>query len=167
MGRQREHGGADRGNAESAAEPGAGVDETPRRPESVLVVVYTRARQCLLLERVLPLGFWQSVTGSLLWGESVVDGAARELHEETGLAPRGLVDANVCRVFEILPAWRRKYAAGVTSNTEHWCYLELPEPQPVRLSADEHRDYGWYPLEDAIAKVGSWSNREALERLRP
>ena len=33
-------------------------------PESVLVVVHTRALEVLLLERARQPGFWQSVTGS-------------------------------------------------------------------------------------------------------
>ena len=41
-----------------------------RRPESVLVVVHTPALEVLLLERVEPRGFWQSVTGTLRWAET-------------------------------------------------------------------------------------------------
>ncbi len=54
-----------------------------KRPESVLVVVHT-ADQVLLLERVRPAGFWQSVTGSLEAGETASQAAIRELGEETG-----------------------------------------------------------------------------------
>jgi dATP pyrophosphohydrolase len=36
-----------------------------RRPESVLIVIYTAAGEFLLLERRKPPGFWQSVTCSL------------------------------------------------------------------------------------------------------
>jgi dATP pyrophosphohydrolase len=39
-----------------------------RRAESVLVIIHTPDRDCLLLERISPAGFWQSVTGSLNWG---------------------------------------------------------------------------------------------------
>ena len=46
------------------------TDRRFKRPESVLVVIYTRSRECLLLERTQPSGFWQSVTGSLRWGET-------------------------------------------------------------------------------------------------
>mgnify|MGYP000306638048 CR=1 FL=1 len=137
-----------------------------RRPESVLVVVYTAAGDCLLLERVEPAGFWQSVTGSLDWGESARDAAVRELREETGLGPDGLRDAGISRRFEIFPAWRRRYPPGVVHNLEHLWYLELPGRQPVELNPLEHRRHCWCPLTEAIAKVASWTNREALERLR-
>ena len=40
-----------------------------KRPESVLVVVYTAASEILLLNRV-GVSFWQSVTGSMEWHET-------------------------------------------------------------------------------------------------
>lgn len=139
----------------------------PRRPESVLVVIHTPALECLLLERVEPAGFWQSVTGTLHWGEVPADGAAREVREETGLDPAGLRDAHVQRSFPILPAWRKRYAPEVQANVEHRFYLEVPAPVPVTIDPREHARYAWLPLEEAIAKVASWTNREALEALRP
>ncbi len=59
-----------------------------KRPESVLVVIYTKDGDALLLQRVRPAWpeFWQSVTGSLHWSEQVpLDAARRELHEEAGI----------------------------------------------------------------------------------
>jgi dATP pyrophosphohydrolase len=137
-----------------------------RRPESVLVVIYTAALECLLLERVVPAGLWQSVTGSLEWGETPAGAAAREVVEETGIDPKGLRDAGLARRFEIWPEWRHKFAPGVTENLEHVWYLELPAPVPVTLNRQEHRAYRWVALEEAIRAVTSWTNREALERLR-
>jgi dihydroneopterin triphosphate diphosphatase len=137
-----------------------------RRPESVLVVVHTPGLDCLLLERVEPRGFWQSVTGTLRPDETPAECAARELVEETGLAPLGLRDAEVQRSFPILPAWRSRYAPGVDSNVEHQWYLEVPEVRAVQIEPTEHVAYLWLPVEAAIEKVASWTNREALQRLR-
>jgi dATP pyrophosphohydrolase len=136
-----------------------------RRPESVLVIVHTIALECLLLERVEPAGFWQSVTGTLRWDESPAEAAARELVEETGIDPVGLRDAGVTRSFPILPAWRERYAPDVAENTEHLWYLRLPVRVPVTLDPREHLAFQWLPLEAAIAAATSWTNREALERL--
>jgi dATP pyrophosphohydrolase len=44
--------------------------------------------------------------------------------------------------------------------------LPLPERSPVVLDPAEHVAYRWVPLEEAIRSVTSWTNREALERLR-
>ena len=137
-----------------------------RRPESVLVVVFTPERACLLLQRVSPEGFWQSVTGTLRWGETPAQAAAREVREETGLDPAGLVDSTITNCFPILSEWRDRYAAGVTENLEHLWYLERPATRDVTLNPDEHVDYRWMGLDEAIGTASSWTNREALERLR-
>ena len=136
-----------------------------RRPESVLVVIHTPARECLLLERVHPSGFWQSVTGTLRWDETPAQTAAREVREETGLEPAGLVDAGVQRSFPILPAWRDRYAPGVSENLEHLWYLRLAAVCEVTLNPAEHAAFRWVGLDQAIGMVASWTNREALERL--
>lgn len=146
-------------------EPGP-QPEAFRRPESVLVVIYTEALKCLMLERVRPAGFWQSVTGTLHWGESPAVAAAREVIEETGIDPTGLTDAGITRRFAILPEWRKRYAPDVAHNTEHLWYLRLADVVPVRLNPDEHSGGLWLPLEDAIGIASSWTNREGLERLR-
>jgi dATP pyrophosphohydrolase len=136
-----------------------------RRPESVLVVVYTRDLDVLLLERVSPPGFWQSVTGGLEWGESQREAAERELREETGLPPAGLRDGHVSNHFPILPAWRDRFAPDVATNLEHLWYLELPAACDVVWNPKEHVAAEWLPVAEAIERVSSWTNRAALETL--
>ena len=134
-----------------------------KRPESVLVVIYTLAGEALLLERTRPPGFWQSVTGSLRWGESALAAARRELFEETGLQMAShLVDARQTRRFPILPPWRDRYHPLTTHNTEHWFYLPLVGRRLIRLSPREHRRCRWMPLTRAAGFATSWTNREAL-----
>ena len=137
-----------------------------RRPESVLVVIYTPALDCLLLERVLPARFWQSVTGTLKWGETPAAAAAREVREETGLDPANLRDSGTARTFPILPAWRHRFAPDVTENLEHLWYFQTPRRAAIELDPTEHSAYEWLPLEQAIRRVSSWTNRDALVRLR-
>ena len=136
-----------------------------KRPESVLVVIYTVDREVLLLERRQPAGFWQSVTGSLVSNEMPAEAAVREVREETGLlVEERLVDCGYSNRFEILPAWRACYAPGVNWNTEYVFRVELGEITPIKLNTAEHRRAEWVPATTAIERVSSRTNRTAIER---
>jgi dATP pyrophosphohydrolase len=138
-----------------------------RQPVSVLVVVYTASGEVLLLRRSRPFDFWQSITGSVAIGESHADAVRRELAEETGLqAVSSLKYSGISRQFVIDPRWRNRYAPGIVENVEFEWRLRLAEPFQVRLSAAEHSEYCWCPIDDAIGRVWSWTNRAALEQLR-
>ncbi len=136
-------------------------------PVSVLVVVYTADLQVLLLERADRPGFWQSVTGSQNPGETLLETAIRELHEETGLdaVRHGLTDWRKQNQYEIYPSWRHRYAPGVTHNTEHVFGLMLAQPQAVIIAPREHLRYEWLPWRQAADKVFSWSNAEVIREL--
>ncbi len=139
---------------------------TPRRPESVLVVVYATDGQVLVLRRIQPFDFWQSVTGSLNPGETHAEAAARELEEETGFTTAGqLRFSGTTRTFTIDPRWRDRYAPGITENLEYEWHYVLDRPLPVRLADDEHSEYQWLPRADALATVWSWTNKDAIEAL--
>ncbi|HZN24698.1 MAG TPA: dihydroneopterin triphosphate diphosphatase [Burkholderiales bacterium] len=150
------------------ATTGAGVGGRPYKlPVSVLVLVHTPKLDVLLLERADRPGFWQSVTGSQVVGETLEETAARELFEETALdATRyRLVDWGKHNVFEIYPNWRYRYAPGVTHNTEHVFALEVPEAVPVTLAPREHTAYAWMPWREAADRAFSWTNAEAILEL--
>jgi len=139
-------------------------------PRSVLVVIHTPALDVLLIERADAPGFWQSVTGSLDHeDEAFAVAAAREVAEETGLnalAPgHVLTDWALENVYEIYPQWRHRYAPGVVYNTERVFGLCIPAPQPVQLSAREHRAQVWLPWVQAMERCFSPSNAEAVSWL--
>ncbi|OGI59109.1 MAG: dihydroneopterin triphosphate diphosphatase [Candidatus Muproteobacteria bacterium RBG_19FT_COMBO_61_10] len=139
-----------------------------KRPESVLVVVYTRDGKVLLLRRADHPEFWQSITGSMEWDDaSPVATAARELREETGIdVPTGrLRDWHITQRYELFPQWRHKYAPGVSENTEHFFSLELPAETAIRVSPGEHSEYRWVAFAEAVQQVFSWTNRDALQLL--
>jgi dATP pyrophosphohydrolase len=136
-----------------------------RRPESVLIVIYTEGGEFLLLERLRPPGFWQSVTGSLEWGEFADAAARREVVEETGITQGVLVNLQWTQVYEILPAFGKVYAPGITRNLEHAFSLRLRERVPVTLSAAEHVQFRWAANEEALAMVSSSTNRAVIAEL--
>jgi dATP pyrophosphohydrolase len=137
-----------------------------RRPESVLIVIHTDAKEFLILERRKPAGFWQSVTGSLEWGELPDRAARREVIEETGITQGVLINLQWTQVYEILPAFGKVYAPGVTRNLEHAFSLRLPSRVGVTLSESEHVRYRWASDRDALAAVSSDTNRAVIAELR-
>ena len=156
--------GPDRLVATSAIE--LSPTQTSKRPISVLVVVFTTAGEFLLMNRIRPAGFWQSVTGSLRPGETPRTAALRELKEETGLLGAArLIDLRQSRLFPIIKAWRARYRNGVCFNREHWFALPLAHRRIIHLNAEEHNQCLWLPIDKALDMASSWTNREAMRLL--
>ena len=120
----------------------------------------------LLMERCRPAGFWQSVTGSLEWEEMADAAARREVVEETGITAGFLCNLQWTQGYEVLPAFGKKYAPGITHNLEHAFALKLPDRVPVTLSPREHVQYRWARAREALDTVSSLSNRTIIEHLR-
>lgn len=138
-----------------------------KRPESVLVVVYTRSGKVLLLKRADHPDFWQSVTGAMDWHEQDPRvSAVRELREETGIeaAPEQVRDLGLVQRYPILPQWRYRYAPDVIENAEHAYALELAQETALAIHP-EHTAYGWFDFAAAAARATSWTNRAAIERI--
>ena len=135
-----------------------------KRPESVLVVVYTQTGKVLLIRRADHPCFWQSITGSMRWDESTpLQAASRELREETGLVPiYPLRDLGMTFRYPILPSWRHRYALGTVENVEHVFALALPVESDITINPAEHVEYAWAPFSEAPERVSSWTNREVI-----
>jgi dATP pyrophosphohydrolase len=144
------------------------MSESPsfKIPQSVLVVIHTPALEVLVIRRV-DSGTWQSVTGSKDFeDETWHSTAVREVKEETGIdalhADCQLSDWALENVYEIYPAWRRRYAPDVSHNTERLFGLRVPVVRPVQLHEKEHTDYEWLPWREAADRCFSPSNAEAI-----
>jgi dihydroneopterin triphosphate diphosphatase len=147
---------------------GAAPAPLPKIPESVLVVIYTPSFDVLLLERSDHAGFWQSVTGSRESAdEPLVQTCMREVMEETGqvLPAAAFDDWCLTHRYVIYAHWRRRYAAGVTHNTEHVFGLCVPQPFDPILAAPEHTRFRWLSWRDAADACFSWTNAEAIREL--
>lgn len=135
-----------------------------KRPESVLVVVHT-ATSALLIKRTDHKNFWQSVTGSMEWGEAAYAAAVRELKEETGLQVNNIKTTGISRSFQIIPEWQYRFEQGVTRNREYLFYCLLDQECTISLDPNEHTDYQWLPIAEAKQQVWSWTNKLALMML--
>jgi len=138
-----------------------------KHPVSVLVVVHTPDLQILLLERADHPGYWQSITGSQEADETLLQTAAREIREETGLDSNHylLTDWQMSNRYVIYPEWRWRYAPNTTYNTEHIFSLMLPNICPIDIATREHLGYCWLPWQEAELKVFSPSNAQAIRMI--
>jgi dihydroneopterin triphosphate diphosphatase len=108
--------------------------------------------------RILP-GLWQGVSGRLEDGERVVEGALRELREETGLLPatiEAMYDLDFVNQFHFAPLDAVLTAAVFA--------VRLGPSTPVTLS-HEHDASRWVSLAAARADVVWPGYRDALDRI--
>jgi dATP pyrophosphohydrolase len=157
------------------------MDTSYRRPDKVLVYLFRRVGSAgagasvryLLLQRrpksTQAGGIWQTVVGSVRWGEERVQAARREVFEETGLTLlRGITAIGYAFSFPLRLSQNQEswYAPGQAQIDNTVFAAETPGDRPVRLSA-EHQSYGWFSLEEALAKLHWEEEKEALLRLHP
>jgi 8-oxo-dGTP pyrophosphatase MutT (NUDIX family) len=134
-----------------------------RLPHEVLVGV-VRAGEILVLLRSKDR-YWHLVAGGLEPGESAAQAAARELQEETGLVaePRDLSWSFTYRLDEH-PHWRALFAVGVEDILVEVLAADAPPGWEPVLN-EEHTDYRWAGLEDALALLHYPEPRELAVQL--
>jgi len=143
---------------------------SPFRPDLVDVWIFRLASgrparsslEILLMRRapgrILP-GLWQCVSGSLEEGESVTDGALRELREETGIGPSriaGFYDLDQVNQFH-----EPSYRAIVTSAI---FAVRVADDVEVTLS-HEHDAMRWVTPAGALALAVWPAYRESIRRI--
>jgi dATP pyrophosphohydrolase len=100
------------------------------------------------------------------WGEFADGAARREVIEETGIRQGVLVNLQWTQVYDILPAFGKVYAPGITRNLEHAFSLRLAQRVPVILSDSEHVRFKWVSGAEAVDLASSSTNRAVIETLR-
>ncbi len=82
--------------------------------------------------------FWQNVTGSVDEGEDFVEGAVRELKEETGIVSQTNEISDL--VFEFHDRWGKD-----VTERNYWCVTDSSE---VNISKEEHQNYKWVEVSE-------------------
>ncbi len=130
------------------------------------MVIYDQQERVLVLQREDDSSFWQSVTGTMESDESPVDTALREVKEETGidiaLSRYQLIDCRQTNQYEIRPLWRHRYAPNIKVNTEYVFCVQVSGNDNIQLT--EHLQYMWLTKRDAIDRVWSDTNKQAIEQ---
>lgn len=118
----------------------------------------------LLLQRSDNPEYWQSVTGALDKDEQPEEAAHRELLEETGLT-LPLIDHQQTRQYPIAKQWRARYPEWAKVNTEHLFSVCVESSVAVTLDPTEHLDSCWVTASEAIDRVFSATNRDAIRQI--
>jgi dATP pyrophosphohydrolase len=136
-----------------------------RLPIQVLVYCYRRkadGSEYLMLRRTPKYGaFWQGVTGAPEVGETLLEGAARELKEETQLAPKSLDQVDFGYSFPVEDDWKWAYDPNVTKIDEFVFLAEVADDVEPILSF-EHDSFEWAKVERAVGLLKWLNNRNAL-----
>src|SRR5262245_12670026 len=146
------------------ARPSLSCPAVPRLDASLIEVYVFRKRggrvEFLLLRRrpgKSLAGVWQPVTGKLRRGESAVRGAAREVHEETGIRPRRWWRLETVRAtFD-----PRRDAIRIITRFA----AEIPGRARVRISR-EHTAHRFARAREAARRVLWESQREGFTEVR-
>ena len=137
-----------------------------RLPTSVLVYCFRRVTddvEYLLLRRTEKYGgFWQGVTGALEVGETYLDGAKRELWEETRYLPERIQSVDFGYSFPMQDEWRSAYHPEVNEIHERVFLAEVELGSEPILSF-EHDAFEWLHIDRALAMLKWPNNRDALQ----
>jgi 8-oxo-dGTP pyrophosphatase MutT (NUDIX family) len=97
-------------------------------------------------------GHWDFAKGKVEEQESLHETAVRELFEETGLRPA------VTQDFSYTMQYTLPRPDGSTIPKEVTLFLTTVYDDPIKLSS-EHRSFGWFPYETALARL-TYSNAQ-------
>ncbi len=143
---------------------GSMTQQAPKRPSATVGVVCLRGDQVLLIKRGNPprQGQWSLPGGRLEWGETLTQGALRELAEETG------VTAQILGLIDVVDGLFTSRTTGET--TRHYVMIDYAAQwlsgDPV--AGDDAAEARFFSLDEALAQV-EWEEtrrviREAVQR---
>lgn len=110
-------------------------------------------------------GYWQPVVGRLEEGESIPEGAIREVIEETGITPKNNL-SNELYNFTI----DKHHITGlqIPPQVEHCFSLHVDTTTSINITSNpdcEHDDYLWVKYDEALQLLKWQNNKDALEEI--
>ncbi|GAH11223.1 unnamed protein product [marine sediment metagenome] len=92
-----------------------------------------------MLKRVDNRGsFWQGVTGAPEKGETNLEGAKRELFEETGYSPANIIQTDISYIIPMEDRWKDIYPEGTKEIPEYLFIAVIEHPGPPKIDPIEH-----------------------------
>ena len=108
--------------------------------------------------RIFP-GIWQPVTGGLETSERIIDGALRELREETGIGPDGI------EVVYGLDQVNIFHADHIDMLQAEAVFAAELKPHVEATLSEEHDDQRWLTPHEAVEMVLWPAYREAIAQI--
>lgn len=133
--------------------------EIPPELRTISVTVLREDGRVLLLKRAQDRGgFWQILTGRIEQGESPLQTAAREIHEETGFSPR----LDQVRSLDYAHCFALGDRTPPLFAHETSFVLKLSEPDTEPVLSGEHVEHRWCTVEEAAALLPFAGLRRAV-----
>ena len=133
-----------------------GAEVRLRGPDRHTISVSILRQQAGRIEALMLLrhphrgGFWQPVTGTQETGETPLQTARREVHEESGLSDQEPVSLDYRHAF----AFEGRRAHGTPRVFEETAFgLKVEGDPTITLDKLEHHTHRWAPFEEAVAMV--------------
>lgn len=110
--------------------------------------------------------YWHVVAGVVEYGEGIADAARRELREESGLVGADLIDLGPPATYPITTELRLRYdyPADLPEVTVYTFAARAPVGWEPTLN-EEHDEYRWTTVEEALSLLHWPEAREAVRRL--
>ncbi|NVM43796.1 MAG: NUDIX pyrophosphatase [Candidatus Lokiarchaeota archaeon] len=138
-----------------------------RIPIQVLVYPVRRTErewEFLMLKRIKSRGgFWQGVTGAPKNGETIIEGARRELFEETGFHSITLIQTEITYIIPMENRWIAIYPEGTKEIPEYIFIAKIHKAGPPTIDPIEHDEWKWCSYEEAMNLLSWDDNKRALE----
>jgi len=141
-----------------------------RIPIQVLVYPVRRTDrewEFLMLKRIKSRGgFWQGVTGAPENGETNIEGAKRELFEETSFRSITLIQTEVSYIIPMEDRWLDIYPEGTKEIPEYLFIAKIHQADPPKIDPIEHDEWIWCSYEEAMNLLTWEDNKNALKFVR-